>query len=70
MAFKCKLCDEIHVGSDHLNEYCDQCKSEINDEDNQDFFEPCYGCDLQDACLDFGCAEETGIKERTTSGVF
>ena len=32
-------------------------------DDDDDHFEHCAGCDLPDACSDFGCAEKQGLKE-------
>lgn len=43
----------------------------IKIDDDEDFdFITCSDCDLPDACADFGCAIEKGIRRKPTPGVF
>ncbi|MCB9020441.1 MAG: hypothetical protein H6546_08930 [Chitinophagales bacterium] len=41
-----------------------------HDNDDDDDFQSCYGCDNPDACNDFGCAEKYGIKKPDIPGLF
>jgi hypothetical protein len=41
----------------------------IEVEDDEDF-DTCSDCDLPDACADFGCAVEKGLRKKPTPGIF
>lgn len=36
---------------------------DTDDENEDDNWQPCADCDLPDACADFGCAIESGIRK-------
>jgi hypothetical protein len=67
-----KFCsEECEKDYRYENRTCSTCGGEFWDggtscscdsEDDEDNFQACAGCDGHDACRDFGCAIEQGIK--------
>lgn len=65
-----EYCPECSIGlnnSEIQMKFCQNCRHDWNDEeyeDDEDNFNHCCDCDLPDACSDFGCAIEQGIKRK------
>lgn len=73
-----KFCPECGIGLNNAERQlriCTNCKADWNEseenDDDEDYFEPCDHCDLPDACADFGCAIKMGVRKNyPIDGVF
>lgn len=69
--FTCLRCGNYCAGISRFDfsdmpGYCSYCRDEIKgefDDDDYDSWQPCDDCDLPDACQDFGCAINSGIRQ-------
>jgi hypothetical protein len=65
MGQKRRLCDNCgqQIKDDKKGSYCSkECFESDTEHLEDDGFECCSDCDLPDACADFGCAIEKGIR--------
>ncbi len=65
----CSMCmGDINHGKDGYYQHWaeeQERKREMEESEQEDNWRPCDNCDLPDACEDFGCAIENGVRKQT-----